>query len=444
MQRMNEMTSQPIVEDEIDLIELIKVLIKRKKIILLSVFFMLILGLLSGLFIKNQNYESRVLINFNFEEIIRGENPDGTLFDINLLTSTPVLNKVIENEPSLKEKNIGVESLKRAVKLNPIIPNHITKQIEESYKNGSIFNYYPSTFLITFKLTKNFDYDRKILDKIIYEYKSYYEYRYNRLEVIGKASGNYDKYDYVELLEIVDNNLLNLRNFLVDEKSNKFRSSTLLLTYSDLLSEVDLLENIEVKNLKSIVENKNLSKNKWRIIEKYRNLIKDLELKKAKYLAEEKIIKEMLDNYKPESNQVIVPNFDGSIMEDNKESYYGRLIEKATEAGINAVSLAEDIIYYKSRIAELENENDENSVYIDDVNVLIVSIQDKYNRIISDVNLLNKEYNQVYFSNMIKKISPIESINETKLELYLLVSLVMGLFLGVVIIFILEFKNKHL
>ncbi len=444
MQRMNEMTSQPIVEDEIDLIELIKVLIKRKKIILLSVFFMLILGLLSGLFIKNQNYESRVLINFNFEEIIRGENPDGTLFDINLLTSTPVLNKVIENEPSLKEKNIGLEDLKEAVKLNPIIPNHITKQIEESYKNGSIFNYYPSTFLITFKLTKNFDYDRKILDKIIYEYKSYYEYRYNRLEVIGKASGNYDKYDYVELLEIVDNNLLNLRNFLVDEKSNKFRSSTLLLTYSDLLSEVDLLENIEVKNLKSIVENKNLSKNKWRIIEKYRNLIKDLELKKAKYLAEEKIIKEMLDNYKPESNQVIVPNFDGSIMEDNKESYYGRLIEKATEAGINAVSLAEDIIYYKSRIAELENENDENSVYIDDVNVLIVSIQDKYNRIISDVNLLNKEYNQVYFSNMIKKISPIESINETKLELYLLVSLVMGLFLGVVIIFILEFKNKHL
>lgn len=444
MHSVDKMTSNPIGEDEIDLIELIRVLIKGKKIIFISIFLSLIFGLLSGMIIKSRNYQSRVLLNFNFQEILDGKNPDGTRFDINLITSTPVLNKVIEAESTLVEKGIGVEALKRAITLEPITPNHITKQIEENYKNGVDFTYFPSTYLIRFSLTKDLDYDRKILDRIIFEYKSYFEYRYNKLEIIGSSTGNYEKYDYVELLEIFENNLLRVKNLLLEEKNNKFRSSTLLITYSDLLGEIELLENIEFKNLKSIVENKNLSKDKWRVIEKYRNLIKELELQKAKYLAEEKIVKEMLDNYKPDNNQIILPSLEGTIVEGNNNSYYERLIEKATEAGVSAVFLEEDIKYYKTRIIELENQENINNEYIEEVGILIVSIEKKYKQVIENVNILNREYNQVYFSNLIRKISPIEIVNDVKIEIYLLISLALGLFFGVGMVFIIEFKKKHL
>ncbi len=444
MQRVREIESRSIVEDEIDLVELIRIIIKGKKIIFLSISLFFLFGLTTGLFLKSRNYESRVLINFNFDGIIKGENPDGSPFNINLITSTPVLTKVIEKESSLKEKNIGIETLKKAISIEPVKPNYIIKKIEESYKNGEVYTYYPTIFMLSFKLTKDLKYDRKILDRIIHEYKSYFEYRYNRLEIVGNANSDYEKYDYIELLEIIDNNLLRTKNFLQEEKNNKFRSSILLLTYSDLLSEIELLEDIEVKSLKSIVENKNLSKNKWRVIEKYKNVLKDLEFKRSKYIAEEKIVKEMLDNYKPENNYVVIPNIDGSIVENNRESYYSKLVEKAVEAGVNAVYLAEDIDYYKNRIIELENEKNRDNLYFDEVNKLIELIKLKYNKTIEDINVLNKEYNQVYFSNMIKKISPIESFNESKLELFVLVSLFLGMIFGILVIFIIEFKNKHL
>lgn len=217
-----------------------------------------------------------------------------------------------------------------------------------------------------------------------------------------------------------------------------------MITYSDLLGEIELLENIEFKNLKSIVENKNLSKDKWRVIEKYRNFIKELELQKSKYLAEEKIVKEMLDNYKPDNNQIILPSLEGTIVEGNNNSYYERLIEKATEAGVSAVFLEEDIKYYKNRISELENQENINNEYIEKVGILIVSIEKKYKQIIENVNILNREYNQVYFSNLIRKISPIEIVNDVKIEIYLLISLALGLFFGVGMVFIIEFKKKHL
>lgn len=429
-------------EDEIDLMELIKVLIRGKFVIIGITLLILLGGAVGGFYLKNKSYNATTFITFNFQGIEKGQNPDGSAFDIGLMTSTAVLEKVYEKFPILGDKGIRIENIKRAFSAEGVIPNLVNKRAEEALKNNEDYAYNPFNYKLSLNLTGDRKLDRQILESMIREYSDYFNFRFNRTETLGKITNGFETYDYVEFIEIANNNVSRLKAFLEEKKKINYRSQKYLMTFSDILTELNILESIEIKNLDSIVQNNNLTKDKTRLIDKYTTTIRELKLEKAKSNAEKEIIKDMLNNYKPSTTQVIVPNLEGSLTESSGESYYSKLISRATEAGVKVVSLDEEIKYIQQKIDEIRANGIEKTEYINTADKLVKLVGDKLNNLIDKTNDITKEYKEIYFSNMIKKITPVETVSDFNLKLILMISVVLGMFLGIFAVFLLEFKRK--
>ncbi|MBU0462456.1 MAG: hypothetical protein KKE12_02375, partial [Proteobacteria bacterium] len=238
--------NDPYYEDEINLIDYLRVLWKWKYfIVLLTV---LCSGVAIGITTVKYpvEYVTKCIISLNFPGIEKHKNPDNTMFDKEQIITPNILTRATsflqKNDKSFSEKNlrgmIGIES---------IIP-------PKGIKGKESDTFYPNQFSLTLTSGKDGIFSTKeknqILISIVNEYRAAFEKKYGQeplvvVEFPADFLANSDYIDVVNTFKIKINNFIKFLDSKI-EKAGFFRSQKTGESFIDLKSDLELLNNIEI------------------------------------------------------------------------------------------------------------------------------------------------------------------------------------------------------
>ena len=437
---MNQLEERKYYEedDEIDLMELIRTLMKHKYLIVTSTLIVTVLVTLGGYVYNKINTVNSTIIKFNYPEIATGKNPDGSIFLKENIIPLNVLNTVFEEErEKIKSENIAV--FKKSVEIQGIIPNGTETRIENALKKGEDIFYVPTQYKISSKE------DKKVLAALVTDVVEEFINKYKPNYTLAPFE-NIQGYDYDNIYLLINDRIDLLKANLKNGNKENYISNKLGYSFNELAVRIDSLQRVELQDYYSYYNVNGLSLNKIMRGIRYDSEIKENQLEKEKLMGKAQILKNLLDQYKPTGRQIVVPNIgDFGVKIDTENEYYSNLINqylsinnqiKDKEFEIKKLQEEKDNINYPS-------ENQKN-VIEQKLNLTI----EKLNNIIEDLNKINEDYVNAKYSDMIKVISPVTQINKGKpLLLFLGVGIVLGGMLGVFLAFMREFaknyKNKY-
>ncbi len=445
---------------DISLRDIIDVFVKGKWLIALFVIIGLILSSV-GYFIVTPNKASvNMMISFNFDGIEKGLDPYGNNFDISKIKSPNVLNKVVENL-ELSKNNISADDLRVNLELTPIIPGDVTQKIKslEEAKKQNIqdiqdYTYYPNRYTITLSIPKSFtiseNKSKEILDELFKQYQEYFFYSYSDRSVLANALGpiDYDKYDYPEMSEVINNQITIIQNYLKTKNkeigASDFRSKKTGFAFADIIDSIGVLEKVDLQRIDSIIGAYNLTKNKDTLIKLYEHRIQQSELDSQKKTDEAKIYSEMLGKYQKDKNVLLVPGIDqqSSVETTGESKYYDELMEKSALAGVSAQNSVHDAAYYKTQIEKLTKDAVDIAQKQSAEKQVLALLPDIKNKLQNWINVTNDTVQEFYesqlYSKAITKLSPAEytSVSVKTMLIYCGIGVSLGLLLGICIAFL--------
>ncbi|MDY3059391.1 MAG: Wzz/FepE/Etk N-terminal domain-containing protein [Fusobacterium sp.] len=434
---MNELQERKYIEDdEIDLMEIIKILIDNKITIIVTTLVFTLIVILGGYLYNKKNSAYNTILGFNYLGIEKGLNPNGTQFNKNDLVSTNELNYLFDkySEKGLKSKDL--KSLRQNIEVKGIVPQYITERIEQALKKGETLSYTPTQYSISLK-DGNKDIAEELVQDVIAEFNKKYKPQYEISEVSLNNSYDYD--DYIVILkEHINRLLLETKG----EMKEKFSSKITGVSYIELSRKIQNYENVNLKKYISYIDVYNFSNNALTKKTRLEADIKMLKLEKSKLLGEAEVVKKALDEYKPTTKQLVLPSIgEMGIKLDTENEYYSKLLGKYIELNTLAANKDYEIKYKKQELEEIKTPS---STEDEAIQKIIKNLVTELNKITEEINNLNKEYFDVEYGEMVKKIAPVELKTEGKsVFLYAIVGIVLGAFIGIFIVFIKEFFKSY-
>ena len=166
--------SYPYQEDEIALIDLLKVIWKWKGFIVITFILFCVAGLMFSYKYYPVKHITEVDILLNFSGIEEHKNPDGTLFETRQIVNPKMIN-MASNVLKNNSLEIPIRNLIEMISINPIIPPEIEKQIKAAETKNESYVFYPNMFRIALTEVKTALFTERqrinILLSIIDEYK---------------------------------------------------------------------------------------------------------------------------------------------------------------------------------------------------------------------------------------------------------------------------------
>ena len=438
---MNQLEERGYYEDdEIDLMELLHTLLKHKLTIVVSTILITLIVTLGGYIYNRINTVNSAIIGFNYPELEKGKNPDGSIFLRTNIIPLDVINQVYEQYKG-SMNNESLDEFRNAIVVEPIIPASTQTLIDNALKRGENLSFTASNYEITLK-GKNKDILAKLVNDSIARYINRYKPTYT-IQEIGNDIYNYDYSDSYVLL----NERVKMMEMAISSYENKnYISSRLGYSFDMIAERIKNFKNVELQDYYSYYTINGFSKNRDNKLMRIDSKIQELVLENQALEGKAKILKEMLQDLKPNQKQLIIPNVgqEGVTINDQND-YYSKLVA-------DYVVINNDIQDNKVKIKLLENSKLDIKIPSSEAKKILeeklkVSVE-KLNRIIEDMNSLSKEYIDSTYSDMIKIVSPVTTSTEGKpLILFIGIGVILGGMLGIFLAFMKEFirnyKNKY-
>ncbi|MDU1911884.1 hypothetical protein [Fusobacterium sp.] len=437
MNQLEERVYQNQEDEEIDLMELVKILLNHKLMLIVVTISIIFISGIAGYILNKKNMITSVVIELNYPELEIGLNPDKTPFLKDNLVSINTLNTVFAEFKKDKIKVKEFADFRNSLSIEGVIPDNVSQKIETALKKGETLSYYPTQYKVKLK-----EMNKNVLERLSIEAVEEFEEKYkpkSEILLMGRVNNIYDYDDYILLF---NEKIRSLKlNFSLDYKINYY-SKILGYSFNELNNRIDNIQNIELKKLESFLDIKGLSNSKNTREIKLRADIKFLNLRKEKLIGESKVIKNILDEYKPTNRQIVVPSMgELGIKLETENEYYSKLIEKYLLVNTSIENIGYEIKFKEEEISKIVYPTEEENKMINEsINLLATRL----NEVIEDANIINKEFYEVKYGNMIKILTPVEISNSGKpMILFLGVGAVLGLFASIFLIFICEFIKNY-
>lgn len=422
--------------EEISLKEVIVAIWKGKWIVAIVTIAALVLTGIGTILVLPEYKNVVAVIELNYPGIELGQNPDGTQFDIRQLKSPHVIEKALE-ETELNNLGIKSDEIRRNIDISPIIPDDIAKRAENMIKQGNEYTYFPSEFIVTYKVNKAFSYNQGIglLETIISEYKKYFYSLYSDIKTIENTIGSMDyiSYDYPDIVEVITTQIQGIQEFMTEKtkEDSNFRSSHTGYTFADLNRSFDILKTVDTSKLESLVNTNTLTKDRLKLIKDYEYKVKRMELDQAKKNSEAEEARRLMDQFKKE-DFVLIPDTTGKeLRTENPQSYYNTLAETAINASVEATNLQHEIDYYKKEIERMVSVTEAiNTKLIEEADRLIEAIRTKLITMINVTNTTIDDYYAYKYGGSIRQVAPAEMVNGMNVLANMGIALAIGLIVG--------------
>lgn len=434
--------------DEISLRDLLDILLRHKKLILICTLLFTLFAAGLSLYQLQGGKSAQLIVSFNYDGISENKNPDGTAFDPYQIISPYILSDVIR-ELHL-DGTLSTNTIRSLAEIQPIIPEEI--QFMQSYaieNTGQALTYYPNEFMLSIRANvfKGVDAElsRRIANQIVNSYRDYFSNTYLSQETVPNKLVTFsaDDYDYADISQVLHSQIDAIKNYAQAHNalSPDFRSKRTGMTFSDIYYALDILDEVEINRIDSMISAYKLTKNKEMLIIYYEYLIQQLEYQKAKYSAETTVSTAILNEMEDSGNALT-----GAIIGDSEstsaESYFSSLILRTADLGKDSSSIQQNIDFYKAEVNDLKSGNYVVAFNKESVTAktdeMIQSVDTQLRSWIEITNDTADEFYDHYLSGAFYALSPAEVYSSVHMGLNLSVGIIMGLFVG---IFLALFKS---
>lgn len=417
-------------DDEIDLMELLQIFVKEKKTIFITTILITLLSLGGALYERNIAKKASAIIT-----VRKGYTEQSLLVN-------NVLEKVY-TENNVREKNkLSLDEFREKFKIIEIIPKEITDKRDFLSKTGETLEYTPNSYKIELRVGSIVESEKILKDysSSLNQYyrdlkESKYKFKYFDGEIL-----NDDKYNYEDYLNILEVRKKALKDLINGRESSRQNYSAYGFGYREIQLELNNLENIRIRDLRNYLLATNIVKNPEKFQSEFLNRKIVLENRITEKKEEANNYKKLLNNYKFQDENIIVPKGVKVTIGDNqREKYYVDLMNRYlnTENELTELQQQLDELIYVSKNLKVGTKLEQEYI-LNSLNDIIKS----YNDIVQKANVLEAKENYINNGVIIKLASPIEIVSNSKAKLILAAGIVMGLFLGVMMAFIKNFYHS--
>lgn len=232
---------------------------------------------------KSQTYVASAVIKYDSEGAEEGLTPLGTELDVNEIKSSAIMAKVME-ELELNDRIYSMDDLITRLNITEVADEDEEARKEAVLDEGEEYTYKPTTYIVSFEAGSDEGemFARKILDKVLDVYFSEYSQNYLSTGYAANSLKDLDEnaYDYIEMLEIIEDNLTETGTFLEQcmESDPYYRSSATGLSFGDLSGELNMIRSVDISSLFSRVLEYQISKDKELLLSNYRERIDNYEI----------------------------------------------------------------------------------------------------------------------------------------------------------------------
>ncbi|MCI8597022.1 MAG: diguanylate cyclase [Lachnospiraceae bacterium] len=276
--------------------------IRRYKILI--VISSLLMGVLFySYFSRKQTYTASAIIQYKNEKATEGLAVDGTPIDVTEIYSAEVMTKVFEKLGLNYDKN-NIDAIRAGVHVNAVQSAEEVAVQEALNEKGEISEEKPTKYQVSYTVGSNdvqnaSSFSKEILSTMLNVYvETFAENHVNSGIPLYAVGGIYDRdYDYIEMVELLDDAIVRALEQLSYKTSEDFRSSETGYTFADLRQEFSLLKNIDLPNAYAYVLGNRVTKDQDVLISKYENRIKNATLKNDASSSESEGIDEIINAY---------------------------------------------------------------------------------------------------------------------------------------------------
>ena len=253
-----------------------------------------------------QTYTATVVIEYTNPEAAMGYAPDGTELDTSEIYAANIMTKVIENL-RIDPRKINADRLRAGVLIQPVITTEEQKVFEAKVGLGEDYELHPTKYMVSFSATameaslQGKEYPRKVLNEMMGEYFTYF----GKTHVNSPSGANgvadiYDKgYDYIEMMEVIDDSLLLTMDHISKKISmnDEFRANDTGYAFTDLYREFALIQNIEVPRITADILYRQITKDRDLLLTKYNNRNNDIEIANTVTVDQVEKITQIINSY---------------------------------------------------------------------------------------------------------------------------------------------------
>lgn len=388
--------------DEISLMELLQILIDEKITILITFVIVVILSI-AGIFYYNTH-------NINIQTYLRTPNKISKKDILN----DEILRKIYMSG-DIDTTKLSFFSYKNKFKVEELLP----KKDDKTEKILPFKNY-----ILKFNY-KSREKSKKILNLYINKLKEYNIIKNsdnNLYPLLDEKILKNNDYSYNDLLTLISNKSKKIYKYLTNNKKTFSNFNSFYAQDIALKTQLDNLINIDIKDLDYYILSCNFIKSKklWKEQYNYRFMTLTSEIKSKQVQALE--LKKMLNEFKLERSN-----------NSQRNEYYLNSINKY-------VDLEFKIIELKSKMKQLQNVN--SSFTIPDekqtkyINGQFNLIFQRYNKIVTDLNKLQRKHNLISANNMYTIVVPPTSVPTFNMLLSFFISLLLASFVALISAFI--------
>ena len=242
-----------------------------------------------SLYVVFQITNSRsITITINSAAVSKGQNPDGSAFDIYQILSDEVLEPAAENLGG----RISAEELKRHLSVSDALTVDANRQLKQSILDGENGNtYFPAAYSVTYSVISEkisaegigqqigallksitFPGKNRILETVAESYREFYEASYLTYDAMFEIDWeNIDSMDYYNRAEALRIEAMRILRFLQDKSAeNPTAVSSDNLTYRDLENDLWKLISSDIENYKAYVIQNNITTSRKTLLRQFR------------------------------------------------------------------------------------------------------------------------------------------------------------------------------
>ena len=357
-----------------------------------------------------------VTITINSASVSKGQNPDGTAFDIYQILS----DEVLEAASQKLGGKISVAELKRHLSVSDALTAETNQQLKQSILDGEYENvYFPSVYQVTYSTVSDtisskgigqqirawllgISYPNKdrILEAVAESYQEVYEasyLTYDSMFEIDRASIN--TMDYYNRAEALRTETMRILRFLQDKTNENpvAGSSSSKLTYGDLNSDLWRLINVDIENHHAYIIQNNITTSRKTLLRQFRYMEEIYKEEKERKTEEYLILDEAVDMYDSTTTKVVfIPALDqdNSFYMNRTKVGLDYLVERADAAKLAADEAEHNAQYYQYLQTCFSDADIPKQSQIDHADTVYLDIKDQIEKLNESVKLLLAESNQ--------------------------------------------------
>ena len=357
-----------------------------------------------------------VTITMNSASVSKGQNPDGSGFDIYEILSDEVLEAAAEK----LNGRVSTEELKRHLSVCDALGARANQQMKQSILNGEYENtYFPTVYRMTYAIVTDEIRDEgigqqitallrafslpsadRILAAVTESYQEVYAASYLTYDAMFEIDwADIDAMDYYNRAEALRTEATRILRFLQDraDETPVVESSPQKLAYGDLRNNLGQLISVDIENHQAYIIQNSITSSRKELLRQFRYMeeiyIEEMERKTEEYL----VLDEAVDMYDSSTTKVVfIPALD-----QNDSFYMNRtkvgldyLVESADAARLAADEADHNAKYYQylqtcfdETVTPLRSQ----IAHTDDI---YVSIKEELNALMESVKELLAESNQ--------------------------------------------------